>query len=145
MRIGIVEVLGAAEVNDVLEEAFGAELASVEVKRQLVPTIDDTALGAKRLFEDQGCDAVVVGYALEDNEKLSLAFQQSVLKAQYDLKKHIFRVIVPVDRDVKEYAIAAAKEIIMYFYKPEELQAERSSMEETEPESTSFNPFELFQ
>ncbi|MCD4739995.1 hypothetical protein K8R43_02245 [archaeon] len=146
MRMGIVEVLGAEEVNNVLETELEKELSSIEIKRQLVPTIDDTSLGAKKLFEDEDCDAVIVGYALEDGEKISGAFQVSVLRAQYEAKRHLFRVIVPDDKDVKEYARAAAKEIIRYFYKPEELQAERSSMHEPEQkEETSFNPFALFQ
>lgn len=145
MRVGIVEVLGAEEVNNVLEEEFEKEVSTIEIKRQVVPTIDDTALGARILFEDFGCDVVVVGYALEEGEKLSRAFQDSVLYAQYDMKKHIFRVIVPSDKDVKEYAKAAAKEIIRYFYKPHELQSERSSMAEPEKEETSFNPFALFE
>lgn len=144
MRIGLVEVLGAGEVNDVLEGELEKEVSSIEIRRQLVPTIDDTALGARKLFEDFSCDAVIVGYALEGDEKLSRAFQYSVLRAQYDVKKNIFRVVVPTDTEVKEYATAAAKEIVRYFYKPEELQAERSSMHEPEREETSFNPFALF-
>ena len=87
---------------------------------------------------------MVVGYALEEGEKLSKAFQESVLHAQYDMKKHIFRVVVPADQEIEPYAKAAAKEIIRYFYKPEELQHERSSMHEPERESTSFNPFAMF-
>jgi len=145
VRIGIVEVLGAEEVNNVLEKEFEKELSTVEIRRQVVPTIDDTALGAKKLFEDFQCDIVVVGYALEGNERLSQAFQQTVLRAQYEIKKHIFRVIVPADQDIKVYASAAAKEIIRYFYKPEELQHERSSMHEPEKKETSFNPFALFE
>ncbi|MCD6414437.1 MAG: hypothetical protein J7L23_02300 [Candidatus Diapherotrites archaeon] len=144
MRVGIVEVLGAEEVNNILESEFEKEVSTIEIKRQVVPTIDDTALGARILFEDSDCDIVVVGYALEGDEKLSRAFQESVLYAQYEMKKHIFRVIVPYDRDVGEYTKAAAKEIIRYFYKPHELQSERSSMSEPEKEGTSFNPFALF-
>jgi riboflavin synthase len=144
MRIGIVEVLGAQEVNNVLEQEFEKEVSTVEIRRQVVPTIDDTALGAKKLFEDFGCDIVVVGYALEGKERLSRAFQQTVLQAQYEMKKHVFRVVVPADEDINVYASAAAKEIIRYFYKPDELQAERSSMHEPEKKETSFNPFALF-
>ncbi|MBN3037575.1 MAG: hypothetical protein JW834_03960 [Candidatus Diapherotrites archaeon] len=143
MRVGIVEVLGAEEVNDVLEKEFEKEVTALEIKRQLVPTIDDAALGARKLIEDAQCDAVVIGYALEDGEKLSQAFQFTVLNAQYDLKRNIFRVIVPADQDVGGYASAAAKEIIRYFYKPEELQHERSAMHEPQKDS-SFNPFAMF-
>jgi riboflavin synthase len=142
MRVGIVEVLGAEEVNNVLEEEFEKEVSTLEIKRVVVPTIDDAALGAKMLVEDSGCEFVCIGYALEDKEKLAVATQMTILRAQYELKKHIFRVIVPHDADIKEYAKAAAKEIVRYFYKPEELQHERSSMK---PEAeSSFNPFALF-
>ncbi len=145
MRIGIVEVLGAEEVNDILEHEFEKEVEGLEIKRHLVPTIDDAALGAKKLIEDMSCDTVVVGYALDDNERLSQAFQHTILRAQYEQKKNIFRVIVPGDQDVEPYAQAAAKEIIRYFYKPDELQHERSVMKsEEKKEESSFNPFALF-
>jgi riboflavin synthase len=145
MRVGIVEVLGAEEVNDVLEKEFEKEVQGLEIKRKLVPTIDDAGLGAKMLVEDMGCDAVVVGYALEEGEKLSQAFQITILQAQYGLKAHIFRVIVPSDQDIEPYAQAAAKEIVRYFYKPTELQHERSVMKSEErKEESSFNPFALF-
>lgn len=143
MRIGLVEVLGAGEVNDVLEDEFEKELSNVEIKRHLVPTIDDTALGARVLLEDMECELVVVGYPLEDGEKMSQAFQQSVLNAQYEMKKHIFRVFIPADKEIKDYARAAAKEIVRYFYQPEALSEERSTMHEPEKES-SFSPFAMF-
>jgi len=146
MRIGIVEILGAEEVNNHLESEFEKELASVEIKRQLVPTIDDAALGAKKLFEDIDCDFVVIGYALDEGEKLSIAFQSSVLQAQYDFKRNIFRVIVPDDQDIEPYAKDAAKEIARYYYKPSELQHEKSTMAEPGQQQTSeaFNPFAMF-
>lgn len=143
MRVGIVEVLGAEEVNNVLETEFAKEVSTLEIKRELVPTIDDAALGARRLVEDHMCDFIVVGYDLEDMEKLSQAFQLSILNAQYDLKKNIFRVIVPHDKKTEEYCRDAAKEIVRYFYKPEELQHEKSTMT-TEQEETAFNPFAMF-
>ena len=144
MRIGIIEVLGAEEVNDVLEKEFEKEVSTVEIKRLLVPTIDDAALGAKKLFEDANCDFVVIGYALEEGEKLSQAFQYSVLKAQYDFKKHVFREIVPHDQDIEPYAKAAAMEIIRYFYKPSELQREKSTLAENQQTTETFNPFAMF-
>ena len=146
MRVGIVEVLGAEEVNDILEGEFEKEVSTLEIKRQMVPTIDDAAFGAKKLTEDALCDFVVIGYALEDGEKLSQAFQSSVLYAQFTLKKNIFRVMVPHDKKVEEYAKEAAKEIVRYFYKPDELQHERSSMtpEQEEQNESSFNPFAMF-
>ena len=144
MRAGIVEVLGAEEVNNILESEFEKEVSTLEIKRELVATIDDAALGAKRLVEDASCDFVVVGYALEDGEKLSVAFQASILHAQFVLKKNIFRVIVPADKKIEDYAKEAAKEIIRYFYKPHELQHERSSMTEDQETDSSFNPFAMF-
>ena len=62
MRVGIVEVLGAEEVNNVLEVEFEKEVSTLEIKRQIVPTIDDAAFGAKKLIEDAACDFVVIGY-----------------------------------------------------------------------------------
>ena len=146
MRVGIVEVLGAGEVNDILESEFEKEVSTLEIKRQMVPTIDDSTLGAKRLVEDAACDFVVIGYALEENEKLSQAFQASILQAQFALKKNIFRVIVPHDKEIKDYAKDAAKEIIRYFYKPDELQHERSAMtpDQEQQQESSFNPFAMF-
>jgi len=144
MRVGIVEVLGAEEVNNVLEDEFEKEVSTLEIKRQLVPTIDDSALGAKRLAEESACDFIVIGYALEENEKLSQAFQASILNAQFALKKNIFRVIVPADKEIEGYAREAAKEIVRYFYKPGELQRERSSMTPEQQPESSFNPFAMF-
>ena len=144
MRVGIVEVLGAGEVNDILEAEFEKEVSTLEIKRQMVPTIDDASLGAKRLVEDSACDFVVVGYALEDKEKLSQAFQETILRAQFELKKNIFRVIVPHDKEIEGYAKDAAKEIIRYFYKPDELQHERSTMASGQEQESSFNPFAMF-
>jgi len=151
MRIGLVEVLGAEDVNNILEEEFEKEVSTLEIKRVLVPTIDDAALGAKMLSEDHGCDTIVIGYKLEDKEKIAISTQQSILHAQFVLKKHIFRVFVPSDSDEKEYSRDAAKEIIRYFYKPTELQHERSTMKHTPEEdqehgsaSSAFNPFALF-
>ena len=146
MRVGIVEVLGAEEVNNVLEAEFEKEVSTLEIKRQIVPTIDDAALGAKRLIEDSACDFVVIGYALEETEKLSQSFQNSVLHAQFTLKKNLFRVIVPTHKDIAPYAKDAAKEIIRYFYKPDELQHERSAMthEQDAQGDSSFNPFAMF-
>jgi len=109
-----------------------------------VPTIDDAALGAKRLVEDTACDFVVVGYALEEGEKISHAFQTSILQAQFALKKNIFRVFVPHDKKIEDYAKDAAKEIIRYFYKPDELQHERSTMATGQEQESSFNPFAMF-
>ncbi len=144
MRVGIVEVLGAEEVNNLLEVEFEKEVPTLEIKRQLVPTIDDAAFGARKLIEDTDCDFVVIGYDLEDSEKLSQAFEITVLNAQYDLKKNIFRVIVPSDTKNEDYAREAAKEIVRYFYKPEELQHERSSMTGEKEQESSFNPFAMF-
>ncbi|MCK4327489.1 MAG: hypothetical protein KAW41_03360 [Candidatus Diapherotrites archaeon] len=144
MRAGIVEVLSAEEVNNFLESEFEKEVSTLEIKRELVPTIDDAALGAKRLIEDTACDFVVIGYALEEGEKLSQAFENSILHAQFTLKKNIFRVIVPHDKKTEDYAREAAKEIIRYFYKPHELQHERSTMAEGQETDSSFNPFAMF-
>ena len=137
MKVGIIEVLGAEEVNNILEDEFEKEISTVEIKRYLVPTIDDAVLGARKLFDD-GCDFAVIGYALEADEKLSVAFQTSVLLAQAYLGKHIFRVIVPAEEDLKEYSKAAAMEIIRYFYKPSELKSEWQAKPE---ERTGFEAF----
>jgi len=141
MRIGIVEVLGAEEVNNILEAEFEKEVQTLQIKRQIVPTIDDAALGAKKLVQDSDCDIIVIGYELQEKEKLSEAFQQTVLHAQYELKRDIFRVIVPSNQNLKEYTASAAKEILRYHYKPYELQHEVS---EKGGETDSFSPFAMF-
>jgi riboflavin synthase len=146
MRIGIVEVLGADKVNGILEKEFEKEVSTIEIKRYLVPTIDDAALGARILLEDQECDFAVVGYYLEEDERLSEACQTSIIFVQSWLKKHIFRVIVPADREIEDYAKAAAKEVIRYFYKPSELGEEKSEMGAGagEEEETPAGVFEAF-
>ncbi|GAG16573.1 unnamed protein product, partial [marine sediment metagenome] len=136
------EVLGAENVNNALETEFEKEVMHVDIKRALVPTIDDVALGAKQLFEKSKCDFAVLGYSLDEGEKLSTAFQNSVLTTQFHYGKHIFRVIVPGEESMESYVRAAAKEIVRYHFKPEELQDELTkSREEGEESESSFNPF----
>lgn len=144
MRIGMVEILGAEEVNNTLEKELEKEVSTLEIKRFLVPTLDDAAFGSRKLVEDMQCDAVVIGYPLEENEKPSHAFQNSILYAQYQLKKNIFRVIIPHGEDFEHYAQEAAKEIIRYFYKPSELQHEKSAMHDGDKNEKPFNPFAMF-
>ncbi len=146
MKIGLIEVLGMEEVLNTLEDEFEKEVETIKIKRELVPTIEDSGLAAKRLAK-QDCDLIVLGYALENDEKLSSSFQDSILRAQYDLEKNIFRIIIPSDQEVKPFARDAAKEIIRFFYSPNKLEDRASKMRtgsETEEEKEEPSVFNMF-
>ncbi len=140
MRVGIIQVVGQEDICDLVEKEFEKEISTLEIKRVRIPTIDSAPMAARILLEDKNCDFAVIPYQLGDDEKLGLDFNLGISLAEFWLKKHVFKVLIYPDEEPEDIVKKAVNEIVLYHFKPGELERER----EEEKKEEDVQPFGIF-
>ncbi len=137
MRVGIIQVVGQNKVCELVEKEFEKEISTLEIKRARIPSLDSAPMAARILVEDNKCDFAVLPYVLGDDEKLGLDFSLGISLAEFWLKRPIFKILVYPDEDPEQIVKDAVNEIVMYHFKPGQLEEKKEEEEEKREEPVS--------